>query len=160
MALSFKPTIPLPPLGYLTGVRPPLWEHQFPKGCRDGAFDNLVKYKELSIQFGTFQIQKHDSLNIKRITPKLKVACATAPTPKIHDDLTVFQSSMVWVVWGKRAKNVEKNPSDVTYCYFYNKNRFYICFNSREEPSFNEFSLQTSLRGCLSGDHCITFDHV
>ena len=37
---------------------------------RDGAFDNLVKYKELSIQFGTFQIQKHDSLNIKRITLK------------------------------------------------------------------------------------------
>ena len=50
-----------------------------------------------------------------------KVACATAPTPKIHDGLTVFQSSMVWVVWDKRAKNVQKKPSDVRSCYFYNK---------------------------------------
>ena len=38
--------------------------------AQDGAFDNLVRYKELSVQFGTFQIQKHDSLNIKRVTPK------------------------------------------------------------------------------------------
>ena len=52
---------------------------------------------------------------------KSKVACATAPTPKIHDGLTVIQSSMVWVLWDKRAKNVEKKPSDVRYCYFYNK---------------------------------------
>ena len=64
MALSFKPTIPLPPLWHLTGVRSPQ------RVARNGAFDNLVKYKELSIQFGTFQIQKHDSLNIKRVTPK------------------------------------------------------------------------------------------
>ena len=40
---------------------------------------------------------------------------------EIHDGLTVIQSSMVWVVWDKRAKNVEKKPSDVRYCYFYNK---------------------------------------
>ena len=88
-----------------------------PKGLPGiGHLTILVKYKELSIQFGTFQIQKHDSLNIKRITPKLKVACATVPTPKnIHDSLTVFQSSMVWVVWDKRAKNGEKKPSDVRY---------------------------------------------
>ena len=38
--------------------------------ARDGAFNNLVKYKELSIQFGTFQIQKHGSLNIEWVTPK------------------------------------------------------------------------------------------
>ena len=63
MTLSFKPTIPLPPLWHLTGVSPQ-------RVARDGAFINLVKYKELSIQFGTFQIQKYDSLNIKRVTPK------------------------------------------------------------------------------------------
>ena len=33
----------------------------------------------------------------------------------------VFQSSILWVVWNKRAKNVEKKPSDVRYCYFYIK---------------------------------------
>ena len=38
--------------------------------------------------------------------------------PKIHDGLTVIQSSMVWVVWDKRAKNVEKKPSDVRYVIF------------------------------------------
>ena len=54
MTLSFKPTIPLPPLWHLTGVSPQ-------RVARDGALDNLVKYKELSIQFGTFQIQKHNS---------------------------------------------------------------------------------------------------
>ena len=97
MALSFKPTIPLPPLGHWTGVRSPLLGISSQRVARNGAFDNLVKYKELSIQFGTFRIQKHDSVTPKGL-PLSKVACATAPTPKIHDGLTVIQSSMVWVV--------------------------------------------------------------
>ena len=46
---------------------------------------------------------------------------------------------------GQKGQNFEKKPSDVRYSYFYNKNGFYICFNSREEPSRNEFSLPTSL---------------
>ena len=33
---------------------------------------------------------------------------------------------MVWVLWDKRAKDVEKKPSDVRYCYFYNKRILYL----------------------------------
>ena len=35
-------------------------------------FDNLVKYKELSIRFGAFKIKEHDLLKIKRINPNVK----------------------------------------------------------------------------------------
>ena len=78
----------------------------------------LVKYQKY-YQFNLV-LNTKASLNIKGL-PLSKVACATAPTPKIHGGLTAFQSSMVWVVWVKRAKNVEKKPSDVRYCYFYIK---------------------------------------
>ena len=70
MALSFKPTIPLPLSGIWQELGPHYGGISPQRVAWERAFDNLVKYKELSIQFGTFQIQKYDSLNIKRVTPK------------------------------------------------------------------------------------------
>ena len=70
MALSFKPTIPLPLSGIWQELGPHYGGISSQRVVQNGAFGNLVKYKELSIQFGTFQIQEHDSLNIERVTPK------------------------------------------------------------------------------------------
>ena len=67
---------------------------------------------------------------------------------------------MVWVVWDKRAKNVEKKPSDVRYCYFYNKtDSIFVSIQEKGLVSMN-FPCKHLYEFVFVETTALPFDHV